>query len=901
MKQPPEPNRTAPNRMRLPIFLLLMLCLCPHFRSSAAGPNPFGISSTKLNNGMEIVAVENHGLPLVTIEIVARNGSYTEPPEFSGLSHLYEHMFFKANAAIPSQEKYMERLRELGAHWNGSTGEEAVNYFMTVHKKNLRDGAVFMRDALLHPLFKEEELKREFVVVLGEFDRNEANPVFHLERETDRLQWSNNFCRKNPLGDRDVILNTTREQMETIQRRYYVPNNCALFVAGDVNPDEVFQMARELFGDWPRSADPHKQWPEPEMSPIKNTQQIAVVGPVKTISIEMSWHGPSVRKNQADTYAADVFSYILDQPDSKFQKTLVDGGLVDEVGLSYHTLAFTGPISLTASTTSDRLDKALAAIRAEIEKFDSPDYITEEQIQSAKNMLEIGDVRSREQTTSFCHALGFWWSVAGLDYYTNYLDNLRKVGRKDLVRYIRNYIKGKARIEAALVSEDNLKQMEFAKTAKVIHPESGSSAAAFAKKEEAKPAKAAVTTEEFDVDGLKVVLRHNPANEIVVAQMAIYGGLQYYGGENAGRELLLLETLDKGSAAFPKEEVNRQLARTGASLSADSRHDYSVFGLSTLARDLDKNFAIFADALTHPLLSDEEVKLGVERRLNAIKMLEEHPDAFIAILAGRNFFKGHPYASPPGGVESAIKGLTANDLKRIHKDTFLRSRMKLFVVGNVEKGKLTELIRAGLKDLPPGLYTPQPMARKEKPAPELLTEKRALPTNYVFGCFDAPTLSSPDYAPLQVALSILDDRLFEEVRTKRNLSYAVSAQISSRLSNYGVLYVTTVKPNDAIKVMLDEVERIAKEPVSDKELKDKIEEMITSDLMRKQTNASQAASLVLFDATGPGWSEADHALDKISAVTAAQVREVSARYLKKIDFSVLGDPEKVDAKLFTSR
>src|SRR5688572_28447041 len=88
-----------------------------------------GVQSKKLANGLEVMVIETHAVPIVTIELDVKNGAYTEGPEFSGLSHLYEHMFFKANKTIPSQEKYLRRLNQLGAQWNGTTSEERVNYF----------------------------------------------------------------------------------------------------------------------------------------------------------------------------------------------------------------------------------------------------------------------------------------------------------------------------------------------------------------------------------------------------------------------------------------------------------------------------------------------------------------------------------------------------------------------------------------------------------------------------------------------------------------------------------------------------------------------------------------------------------------------------------------------------
>jgi zinc protease len=123
-----------------------------------------------------VLVVENHALPLMTVEIAAKNGSLTEPPEYNGLSHLYEHMFFKANKTYPNQEAYMDRMQALGALWNGTTNTERVNYFFTTTSDHGAEIMAFMHDAIVGPLFDPAELERERVVVTGEIDRNEANP-----------------------------------------------------------------------------------------------------------------------------------------------------------------------------------------------------------------------------------------------------------------------------------------------------------------------------------------------------------------------------------------------------------------------------------------------------------------------------------------------------------------------------------------------------------------------------------------------------------------------------------------------------------------------------------------------------------------------------------------------------
>src|SRR3954466_10059134 len=113
--------------------------------ASAARAEP-PIRTHRCPNGLEVWVAENHALPPVTIEIAAKNGSMTESPEYNGLSHLYEHMFFKANKAMPSQEAYLARMRELGIVFNGTTNTERVNYFFTTTSDHFADSMVFMHD-----------------------------------------------------------------------------------------------------------------------------------------------------------------------------------------------------------------------------------------------------------------------------------------------------------------------------------------------------------------------------------------------------------------------------------------------------------------------------------------------------------------------------------------------------------------------------------------------------------------------------------------------------------------------------------------------------------------------------------------------------------------------------------
>src|SRR5213078_4772870 len=146
------------------------------------------IASKVLANGLEVIVLEDHSVPIVTIELAVRNGSFTEPPELNGLSHLYEHMFFKANRAVQNQEAYLRTIGQLGIAYNGETREEVVEYYFTTTSPNLRAAMNFMRDSTRYPLFDKGEFEREREVVIGEIDRNESSPFYPLSKGmNDRL------------------------------------------------------------------------------------------------------------------------------------------------------------------------------------------------------------------------------------------------------------------------------------------------------------------------------------------------------------------------------------------------------------------------------------------------------------------------------------------------------------------------------------------------------------------------------------------------------------------------------------------------------------------------------------------------------------------------------------------
>jgi zinc protease len=414
----------------------------------------------KLKNGMDVIVVENRSVPLVTVEIAVKNGAYTEPPEYNGLSHLYEHMFFKSNEKSKA-EGYHDRASELGMLSNATTREEVVNYFTTTINSGLSEAMTLIRDSIRYPLFDKQELDQEIQIVIDELNQHLSNPFNYLFEATNQRLWYKYPSRKRPGGDPATVAKATPEMMRVIQKKFYIPNNSALVVAGDVSAQEVFKLAGEIFGDWPRGEDPFIKDPIPRHPPLPKDAVVIVNQPVNSATIQISWLGPSTDIDAPGTYAADVFSFILSQPNSQFTRALVDTGLTTAGGINYYTQKNVGPISITAQASPEKLKAALKAINAEIAKFDSADYFTDEELASAKTLLDVNGIYEREKPSEYAHVLSFWWASSGLDYFGGYIDNLNKVTREDLKQYVRRYIKNKNRVVTVMVSEADQKRISL--------------------------------------------------------------------------------------------------------------------------------------------------------------------------------------------------------------------------------------------------------------------------------------------------------------------------------------------------------------------------------------------------------------------------------------------------------
>jgi len=404
-------------------------------------------------------------------------------------------------------------------------------------------------------------------------------------------------------------------------------------------------------------------------------------------------------------------------------------------------------------------------------------------------------------------------------------------------------------------------------------------------------------TSSFNVNGLRVIVRRNTANEVVTANVYLLGGTQQLTPATQGLEALLLAAGERGSKQYPKESARQTLAALGGDFAIDPSEDWTRFGFTTIRAAFDSTWAVFADQLMQPTLDSNEVELVRARMLSDVREADNSPDPLLNRLADSLEFVNHPYGFSPTGTESALRSITLDALRNYQAAQMVTSRMLVVIVGNVERAHVEQLVERTLARLPQGTYTWSPPRAPAKQERALVVRGAALPTNYIMGYFAGPSARDPDYQALRVASAVLSGRFFTEIRSRRNLSYEVDAPFFDRALGSGGVYVTTTDPNQTLTLMRAELDRLQRELIDAQGLDRLTQQFITDYFLKNETNADQATFLARAQIYLGDYRAADHFVEELRRVKPEDVRRVARQYMQNFRWVYLGKPEALSRAL----
>lgn len=403
---------------------------------------------------------------------------------------------------------------------------------------------------------------------------------------------------------------------------------------------------------------------------------------------------------------------------------------------------------------------------------------------------------------------------------------------------------------------------------------------------------------EFEVNGLKVLVKRRPGAPTVSAAVYVKGGVNNYSANEAGIEELTLQVMSEGSAGFPRAVMRRELSRMGSSVSGSSSFDFGVFAMASTNENFDRTWKLFSEAALRPEFDGQSIETVRERILTGLRTQSTSPDGYLDSLSRRVIHRNHPYSKTPFGNIDSISRFNMGNIREYHSRIMNTSQLLVVVVGDVDIAEIRTKIADSFGQLPRGSYSPRgiPSLMFERPSLEIVP--RAVETTYVKGVFSAPGLSNPDYYAMRVAVSFLQMLVYQEVRNNRNLSYAPNAEMDDFTANSAHIYVTTTDVNQAVSVMLDQIELLKSAPLEQERFAGLPNFFLTTYYIDNETNAAQNGELAKYELLGRGWRDAERFIQNISAVTPEDVQRVAKKYMNNLQFVLVGNPQSTNREIF---
>ncbi|MEO8573756.1 MAG: pitrilysin family protein [Pyrinomonadaceae bacterium] len=408
----------------------------------------------------------------------------------------------------------------------------------------------------------------------------------------------------------------------------------------------------------------------------------------------------------------------------------------------------------------------------------------------------------------------------------------------------------------------------------------------------------AASVTEFEVNGLKVIVKRRASAPTVAGGLFIRGGARNINDKDAGIENLMLASAVEAGQKIPRATVRRDLSRLGSGIVSGVTNDFSAVSFVTTRQNFDRVWDIFTEVTMNPAFAQQDIELNRQRILAGLGEAGISPEGALQTLQDKVLYTGHPYANDVTGTTSNISRFTAAELRAYHKTVMQTSRLLLVVVGDIDPDQLKSRVASTLGKLPRGDYKEQPVAGLDFSKGTLNATSRALPTTYVQGSFSAPSLRDSDYNAMRVAMSILATLVNQEVRVRRQLSYAPEADMNNNAANTATISVSSTDPNQAVAVMLEQIKLLQNNTLPDEIIGDVSDFFLTKHYLSLETNSAQAAELARYELIGGGWRNSFEFLNGIRSVKPSEIRNVANKYMKNIRFAIVGNEGAINKSIF---
>ncbi len=731
---------------------------------------PFKATEKILPNGLKVIVVPTGFPNIVSLQIPVQTGSRNEvEPGKSGFAHFFEHMMFRGTKAYPP-EKYQEILTQTGARQNAYTTDDYTNYHTTFSKEDLEKMLQVEADRFMNLDYSPEGFKTEARAVLGEYNKNSANPIFKLEEVQHDKAFTTHTYKHTTMGFLKDIedMPNQLEYSKTFFSRWYRPEHTTVIVAGDVEPDRVIRLVEKYWGGWKRGSYSVEIPQEPpQKAPVY--AHLAWTSPTLPW-VTVAFHGPAFSDVRKDFAAMDLLFDLVFGETSDIHKKLVEQEQkVDQM----------------FADSGGTQDPGLSGVYARVKKIEDSVYVRDEilkvfrkaaaepvdarRLEEAKSNARYGFARRLDNTETIAATLA---RFVRYDRSYGTLNRLYRVYASltpaDLQAVAKKYFTD-ANLVVATVSQqpmpDAISKLPSLASLAPGAPETGSAA---------------------DVD---FVLQKTALPQLNVKLLFRVGSAYDPRGREGLSALAAAMVAEAGSKDRRIDEINKALFPMAGAFRGRVDKEMTTF-TGFIHRDNWKAFFDIAlPMLTDPGLREEDFKRLKDAQSNALKedLRSNNEEELGKERLQANIFAGTPYGHPVLGTVAGIEAITLEDVRGFIASAYTRAALTVGVAGDAPE-EMVAALRKEIGKLPagPALAAPQGIAGRRPTGIEVeIIEKETRATAISLGLPIGVKRSDPDFAALALARAWLGEHrssvshLYQRIREVRGMNYGDYAYVEA--------------------------------------------------------------------------------------------------------------------------
>jgi zinc protease len=848
----------------------------------------------RLDNGLTVIVREDHSAPVVAVVTHVKAGYFDEPDSLIGISHVLEHMYFKGTPTRGPGEIARE-TKDAGGYLNAGTIYDHTSYYTVLPSASLEQALDIQADALQRSAIAEDELRRELLVIIQEAKRKLDNPPAVAQETLFETMFDEHRIRRWRIGTEEVLSGLARDDVHDYYRNLYRAANTILVIAGDVDPDEAFRLAQQHYGGMDAGEPVRTPGPaEPERSGFRYRE---MEGDIAQSHVEWGWRVPGPLHD--DAAALDVLAIALGQGRaSRLYRGVRDAGHVAGIGSYCYTPGDIGifgiSAELDAADTAAALRATAAVVRGVLEHG-----FTDAEVERARNIFEARMLRRTETVEGQANLIAEWQALGDWRRADDYLERALRVSAADLHSAARHHLQPdsatlllyRPRTAPRFAAEgDALFRELFAEGGTEPQPV----AAARVQQTRPRPQRLHADRVEDGVHfytlaegGAGIVIK--PRNTTPLVSLALYcrGGILAEQDGTAGMTGLMARTSVKGTRSRTGAQLAEESEALGASISPGAGVDLIDWSMSVPARHFEHGLELLLDAALEPAFHIEDAERERKITLSDLERLRDDMQQYPMRLALSAAFAGHPYGFDIAHIERSLRAADLGTLADWHAQRVLHGAPTILAVGDVEDPDVAAAQIAALLEgrlaAPEGSHA-HPAGWPGGGVQRI--EKRDKAQTALVIAFPGPPRNHPDVYALQVlssAIAGLGGRLFEELRSRRSLAYAVSAAPLPRwVGGAFVAFIGTApeREEEARASMMAELMRTTREPLERAELERARRYLIGSWQIRQQTHSRQLADIAGALLLGEGLAELRDYIPRIATITAEQIRAAAERWIR---------------------